>query len=148
MYDPDSLIALEERVRKALPRWALGPLSEVKLINVSENATFLVTDGETGRELVLRVHRPGYHTRQEIASEIAWIEALRADRVVDTPAPVAGVDGEVIQELPGGPARHAVAFERVSGAEPAATEELTPWFRELGGVTARMHLHARIGGGG
>jgi Ser/Thr protein kinase RdoA (MazF antagonist) len=144
MYDPDSLIALEERVRKALPRWALGPVSEVKLINVSENATFLVTDGETGRELVLRVHRPGYHTRQEIASEISWIEALRADRVVDTPAPVAGVDGEVIQELPGGPARHAVAFERVSGAEPAATEELTPWFRELGGVTARMHLHARI----
>jgi len=142
MYDPDSLTALEERVRGALPRWALGAASDVKLINVSENATFLLSDFESGRELVLRVHRPGYHTRPEIASEIAWIEALRADRVVETPAPIAGVDGEVIQELPGAEPRHAVGFERVPGAEPAS-EDLTPWFRELGAVTARMHLHAR-----
>jgi Ser/Thr protein kinase RdoA (MazF antagonist) len=130
MYDPDSLIALEERVRKALPRWALGPVSEVKLINVSENATFLVTDGETGRERVLRVHRPGYHTRQEIASEIAWIEALRADRVVIR-APVAGVDGEVIQELPGGPAS-AARSPRAGVRRRAGHRGVDTWFRELG----------------
>jgi len=41
------------------------------------------------------VHRPGCHTRAEILSELAWIEALRADDVLRTVTPLPRLDGEL-----------------------------------------------------
>ena len=62
----------------ALAAYGGHPAASVELLNVSENATFLVTDPDSGPS-VLRVHRLGYHTEPEIASELAWMEALRAE---------------------------------------------------------------------
>ncbi|HEV2536488.1 MAG TPA: aminoglycoside phosphotransferase, partial [Streptosporangiaceae bacterium] len=45
----------------ALAAYGAHPAALIELINVSENATFLVTDPDTGPS-VLRVHRLGYHT--------------------------------------------------------------------------------------
>ncbi|WP_029011345.1 phosphotransferase enzyme family protein [Azospirillum halopraeferens] len=145
-YAPEVLTDLEAAVRAALPVWSLSPRSDVRLLNVSENATYLLSDPDDGRNLVLRVHRRGYHTPDEIRSELAWIRALQAERVIDTPALVPGRDGELLQriESPAGwPARHAVAFEYVPGREPEPNADLVPWFRTLGALTARMHIHAR-----
>jgi Ser/Thr protein kinase RdoA (MazF antagonist) len=93
---------------------------------------------------VLRVHRPGYHSRAAIESELAWIDALRADGVVATPAPLAARDGErvVVGRHPDGEARHVVRFAWVDGVEPHG-ERLVDDFEELGEVTARLHRHAR-----
>ena len=70
-----------------------GPGATVRLINVSENATYLVHDPDQGPS-ILRVHRLGYHSRAEIESELAWMDALRAEAGVRTPqvlpAPAAG----------------------------------------------------------
>lgn len=55
------------------------------LLNVSENATFLVERPETGRRTVLRVHRRGYHGERQIASELAWLDALRDEAGLRTP---------------------------------------------------------------
>ena len=64
-----------DRVRRcaqdALRAHGCHPDTSVELLNVSENATFLVSDPAAGPS-VLRVHRLGYHTEQEIASELAW----------------------------------------------------------------------------
>src|SRR6266567_5805666 len=68
----------------ALAAYAGHPGASVELLNVSENATFLVCDPAAGPS-VLRVHRLGYHTEQEIASELAWMDALRAEAGVRTP---------------------------------------------------------------
>jgi Ser/Thr protein kinase RdoA (MazF antagonist) len=70
--------------RVALRRYDCHPDASVELLNVSENATFLVSDPDAGLS-VLRVHRLGYHTEQEIASELAWMDALRAEAGVRTP---------------------------------------------------------------
>ena len=70
--------------RAALRRYDSHPDASVELLNVSENATFLVSDPGAGPS-VLRVHRLGYHTEQEIASELAWMDALRAEAGVRTP---------------------------------------------------------------
>ena len=51
----------------ALAAYGGHPKATVELLNVSENATFLVSDPGAGPS-VLRVHRLGYHTGQEIAS--------------------------------------------------------------------------------
>jgi Ser/Thr protein kinase RdoA (MazF antagonist) len=95
---------------------------------------------------VLRVHRLGYCTAQEIRSELAWIDALRRDAVIETAAPIAGRNGELVQTLAspsGRPSRYAVAFEWVPGQEPQAGVGSCHWFEQLGELSAKMHAHAR-----
>lgn len=143
-YTPDALTELSARVAGSLERWTLSPATSISLLNVSENATFALSD-PAGRELILRVHRVGYSSAEEIHSELAWMEALRGDGVIDTAAPVPGADGDPVQILEsrtGAAARFAVAFERLPGQEPAARGAVH-WFERLGELTARMHAHAK-----
>lgn len=145
-YAPEVVADLQLMVAGALGRWQLSSQTAVSLLNLSENATFALSDPRSGRELVLRVHRVGYSSADEIRSELAWINALRRDGVVETAAPMPGSDGELVHTLQspaGGPARHAVAFERLAGQEPDAGKDAVQWFARLGELTARMHRHAR-----
>jgi Ser/Thr protein kinase RdoA (MazF antagonist) len=145
-YPPEVLADLEAMLVQSLPRWGMSPDSEVDLLNVSENATFAVSDAARQRNWVVRVHRLSYSSLQEIRSELHWILALRREAVVETALPVAGSDGELVQLLqsPSGRAeRHAVAFERLPGKEPDPNCDAAHWFEELGQLTARMHAHAR-----
>ena len=58
------------------------------LVSVSENATFRVTDRRDGVAYVLRLHRPWYHTHDELIAERIWIRALGAAGIaVPTPLP-------------------------------------------------------------
>ncbi len=145
-YPPEVLADLEAMVARGLPRWGVAPSAGVSLLNVSENATFAVSDSVRRRELIVRVHRIGYSSLEEIRSELQWILALRREAVVETALPLAGSDGEWVQRLasPAGRVeRHAVAFERLPGQEPDPNRDVAQWFEKLGALTARMHAHAR-----
>lgn len=143
MYDDGFLGRLEAKLRDALPRWNLAPDAPLRLLTISENATFLAEDS-SGKPIVFRVHRPDYHTIDEIRSELAWIEALRADGVAATPKPLRMADGELLGAFDDhGSLRHVAAFEFMSGAEPTPGENLTQWYATLGGITARLHQHVR-----
>ena len=83
----------------ALAAYGGHPEASVELLNVSENATFLVCDPAAGTS-VLRVHRLGYHTEQEIASELAWMDALRAEAGVRTPRVLPAADGRRVVTVP------------------------------------------------
>ena len=129
----------------------VSPAASVALLNVSENATFLVSDPDAGPS-VLRVHRLGYHTELEIASELALMEALRAEAGVRTPRVLPAADGRRVVTVPerggqGRAERYCVRFEFLPGTEPGGSPDdpaLTgAHFAELGEVTARMHRHAR-----
>jgi len=126
----------------ALPAYGLDG-AQVRLLNVSENGTFRVDHPQQGPS-VLRVHRSGYHSEPAIRSELAWIEALRAEGVVRTPAFLPTLDRSPVArvELPDGQSRHVVRFTWVDGTEPDETR-LTRDFAELGEITARLHRHAR-----
>ena len=132
--------------RTALRRYHAHPDASVELLNVSENATFLVSDPDAGPS-VLRVHRLGYHTEQEITSELAWMDALRAEAGVRTPRVLPATDGQrVVTAAEAGETRHCVRFEFLPGTEPGGEPEGTltgAHFTELGEITARMHEHAR-----
>jgi Ser/Thr protein kinase RdoA (MazF antagonist) len=144
MYGDDHIARLDQMVRGGLARWGLAPDTDVRLLTFSENATFLLTEPASGERRVLRVHRPGYHSAAEIESELAWVEALRRDCVVRTPAPLRGGDGRLLQFVGQGDwQRQAVLFEFVAGREPGADESLVGWFGALGAITARMHVFAR-----
>jgi Ser/Thr protein kinase RdoA (MazF antagonist) len=84
----------------------------------------------------LRIHREGYHSRNAIASELAWLMDLRN---MD-PRPVRGLEGELIPAVCG---RNVVLFDWETGAEPVIHQALEKPFEVLGEVTARMHLHAQ-----
>jgi Ser/Thr protein kinase RdoA (MazF antagonist) len=129
--------------QQALGAYGCHPAATVRLLNVSENATYLVEDPDAGLS-VLRVHRLGYHTEPAIASELAWMDALRAEAGVRTPRVLSATDGRRIvtaADAASGERRHCVRFEFLPGTEPAG--DSVGHFAELGEITARMHRHAR-----
>ena len=144
LYSPAYREQLRLGVVGLLGTFGLSSRCEVSLLTVSENATFRVVDPQTGLATVVRVHRAGYHTVEEIDSELAWIEALRREDIVITPAPLARTEGGHIAHFADGmDTRQAVAFEFMSGNEPPSDEALVANFHTLGGLSARLHRHAR-----
>src|ERR1700759_2296874 len=77
----------------------ISPAASVELLNVSENATFLVSDPDTGPS-VLRVDRLGSPTEEEIAAELAWMDALRAEAGARTPRVLPAADGRRVVTVP------------------------------------------------
>jgi Ser/Thr protein kinase RdoA (MazF antagonist) len=141
------LECLLEIAREATGRYRLPSKKSVALINLSENATYKVEDEASGRRWALRVHREGYHSRNAIASELAWLIDLRNSGVVTTPVPVKGKDSELIQSVKHplmAMPRNVVLSEWENGSEPGiGDEDLAGPFEVLGEITARMHLHSR-----
>ena len=143
----EHLRRLHRLAAAALGRYDLPAGAEAHIVNVSENATYRVDAPDGRNRWALRVHREGYHTRNEIASELAWLTALREDGAVLAPTPIAGADGELIQlvshdRLPR--PRRVVLFAWEEGEEPdAEAQDLRGPFEVLGEIAARMHLHVR-----
>lgn len=126
---------------RAIPLWRQLQGATARLINYSENHTFLF-DGPAGR-YTLRVHRPDYQDADTIESELAWLSALRRDTDLCIAEPVAGADGTLLQSFstPQGEIRHAVLFRFIAGNEPQMGEDLAPLFTALGAASATLHRH-------
>jgi Ser/Thr protein kinase RdoA (MazF antagonist) len=139
----DTLIpALDRLANTSLHLWPAPRDARARLINVSENATYLV-EGKGWRS-ILRVHRQGYHSRAAIASELAWAEALRREGGIVTARVLPGRNGAPIQTgvVAGLPAaRHMVMFEFLEGVAPEPDDDLEAPFEGLGAIAARAHLH-------
>lgn len=144
LYDDAFLARLETGLRSALPTWNIDGTAKLSLLTISENATFKVDDVSGGRKLILRVHRPAYHSDAEIVSELHWIEALRADGIIATPAPIHAADGRLLTTFFDGEThRNAVAFEFMAGKAPDEAGDLARWYGHLGEISARLHEHSR-----
>lgn len=134
---------IERLVRQALPLYGLPHDSGVKLLNYSENATYLVIP-PGGPRRVLRINRPGYHPRNYIVTELAWVRDLKRDTSIVTAEPLPGLDGEYVQHVwhPSVPEpRNCVLMSFVEGAEPDDSNRLAS-FALLGETTAHLHRHA------
>jgi len=145
LYEDGFVEQLRQGLSSLTEGWSLPPDAAITTLNISENATFKATDRGTEKSIILRVHRPGYHERDEILSELAWIHDLRQNNVVATPKPLQRTDGSYIGNMhAAGDVRHVVAFEFMSGVEPEkGGAGLVSGFRELGAISARLHRHAR-----
>jgi Ser/Thr protein kinase RdoA (MazF antagonist) len=130
---------IDELAQAALARYPLSADATATLCNVSENHTYRVDDG--AHSYALRVHRPGYRTAHQIASELTWVDALREQGTVETPVTVASRAGERVVAVGG---RNVVLFEWLPGVIPDPEgADVVAGFRTLGAVSARMHAHAR-----
>ena len=143
--DPATVLGyLQALADASLDLWPLEEGAAARLINISENATYLV-EAPSGTKTVLRIHREGYHSRNGIRSELAWLKALTIDAGVITPQAMAGKDGELIQSgcVDGlERTRDMVMFQFIDGVEPDENDDLVEPFRRLGEVSAKLHLHA------
>jgi Ser/Thr protein kinase RdoA (MazF antagonist) len=129
--------------RAALDPFGFSARARLSLLSLSENATYRIDDPRDGRTAVLRVHRTGYHPPGAVASELAWLQALRRDEGLLTPAVFPAVDGREVVDVTIGPlTRQTVLFEWLDGSEPP-DEDLADKFELLGEICAQMHRHSR-----
>jgi Ser/Thr protein kinase RdoA (MazF antagonist) len=125
--------------------------SGLTLISLAENVTFKVIDRRDGGAYVLRLHRPGYHTLDELISERAWIRAL-GEAGIDVPSPVSARDGRDYVPV----TIEATGEQRLAGmarwtdgrllshvlAETGDAATIEDYFAQLGALTASMHNQA------
>jgi Ser/Thr protein kinase RdoA (MazF antagonist) len=124
---------MSDLLRRALPVYGLPADTPLILLNRSENETWRAGD------LVLRLHREGYHTKAEIGSELAWLTELQDVPGLNAVRPVPGSTG-LVTSIEG---RHIVAFRHIAGQELQPGDDLGRWFTPLGEITARLHLQSR-----
>lgn len=62
---------------QALDVFSIEP-EDIELIAHSENISFRISARDSDDDLVLRLHRPGYNTIEELDSERKWVRALHA----------------------------------------------------------------------
>lgn len=135
---------LDHQVARNLSLWRLPEGATARLINVSENTTYLV-EAPGGERTVLRVHRRGYHSRRAIECELAWLDAIRRDTPVVTPRVIRGKDGNNIQEVGAdglGASKFLVLFEYLEGTHPSESGDLRDDFETLGRIAAHCHAQA------
>ncbi len=135
---------LHRLANASLHLWEMPANASAHLLNVSENATYLVKADE-GYKAILRVHRENYHSRQAIECELAWIAALDAAGTVQVPGYYLGKNGKAIQQgqVEGLAApRFLVLFHFAEGSAPDERGDLVHGFEQLGALAARTHDHS------
>ncbi len=144
-HDDEAFVADDVDVAaRALGEYDLSADSTLRLLNLSENATYLVDDPVGGTQSILRVHRKDYHQPHEIDSELDWLDALRNDSDVTVPSVIPARDGRrVVTVDQNGTARHVVHFELVPGTEPDEKALTVEDFHTLGRLTAALHDHSK-----
>lgn len=135
---------MQQGITGLLQEWNLPCNSQVSLLNISENATFLAASPHADKKIIVRVHRPDYHTRQEVESELIWVDSLKDQGIVTTATPLELASGGKIAALPNGNAdRMVVGFEFLPGQEPMPEHDLKDDFFTLGAITAKLHDHTK-----
>ncbi|MDE0970169.1 MAG: phosphotransferase [Octadecabacter sp.] len=140
----DLLEHLATLANETLSLWDIPDGASARLINISENATYLV-EAPDNYKSILRIHRENYHSRRAIQCELAWLDALGSQNVVTTPGYFIGKNGDAIQQatVSGLDApRFLVLFHFVDGTAPDETGDMTDGYEELGSIAARCHEHA------
>jgi Ser/Thr protein kinase RdoA (MazF antagonist) len=136
--------------REALQAFPIEP-DALELVSLAENVTYRVVDRRDGAAYALRLHRPWYHTLDELISERAWVRAL-ADAGIAVQAPVRTRDGQEYASvtIPGiGEKRFAGLARWTTGRvlaevlrETTDTAIAEQHFAGLGALTASLHDQA------
>jgi Ser/Thr protein kinase RdoA (MazF antagonist) len=118
--------------------YGLSPSAGFDLLSYRENAVYRVAQ-PGAQPTVLKVLRPGYHSKAELMSDIAWCDELRANGV-ETAEALANRDGQRLTrlgELEGTPV-YGVLYAWLDGAPPQ-DDEIVDTYHQLGAVSAQVH---------
>ena len=142
MSGHQALIASEymDAAWKAVEQFPVDAV-HIEAVMQSENVTFQVTDRDGGMPYVLRLHRPGYNSLEELESERIWVRALEESGV---PVPVSletRQGGHFTQvDIPG------TAEQRFAGMTTwLAGEPLGSFLQSCNDESERKHMFFRFG---
>ncbi|MGI9611904.1 MAG: phosphotransferase enzyme family protein [Acidimicrobiales bacterium] len=149
---------LDDAASRAAGLWAVD-VSNVDLLAVSENAVYRV-DTASGDRFVLRLHRPGYNTIDEMRFEQRWVHSLHADGIA-VPGPRPSLVGNSYESVPvddpnssapSSSRRWAGAIDWVDGIKLAdliddrgvdeQLEAVPSLYHAVGALAARIRVHA------
>lgn len=146
---PDAAVNWEQLAQEGLAHFPVDA-ERVELISKAENISFFV-QGRNSDRYVLRIHRPEYHTLDELISEQLWTNALLKDGL-DVPIPVKSSAGDrYVQVVVSGGIRNVGLLEWVDGKP--IRDGLTPetWARDhervyeaIGDLLAKLHAQASV----
>jgi Ser/Thr protein kinase RdoA (MazF antagonist) len=142
----DDPVAILEQVKGVLDHWSLEPV-EIDVASQSENIVYKVTTLEGN--FALRIHRPGYHTLEELNAEHEWTGALsQAGFLLPTTRPATTGEFYIPVEVNGG-TRYAGLIEWLDGSamkdqeDDEPTDELNlQQLSALGELIAKLHNHS------
>lgn len=139
-----------DAIRKELPEqisalYNLPDNISISHLKYSENFTYLIT-GENGEKYVLRVNRPGYHTLEELNSELVWMHALHKDTDIEMAEVLPGKNGELIQILSLSDKKNLYtcglfSFVEGRGIRDMEYTELLHYQKIIGSICAKLHNH-------
>jgi Ser/Thr protein kinase RdoA (MazF antagonist) len=140
--------ALYEMARNALDRWEIQA-EDLKLVRRGENVVFKVNTGK--EDVALRIHRPGYHTLDELNAEHTWTAALQQSGL-DVPTAIQGPHGDFyieIEDLLSHRQCYSGIVEWIDGeilgdilSRESGKFSLIEGMRRLGNIAARIHNQA------
>lgn len=140
-YENLTDLQITQVAHQILAQYPVQYHGQLSLLCRSENATFKIVTPT--HRYAMRIHRCGYHNKNNILSELAWLNALRETGLI-VPEAIADNHGEYVQTITvnDGTQRHAVLFNWIDGDMP--TTDINPTsFEQLGAITARLHQHSR-----
>lgn len=139
---------LEAAGHDVLQQWGIDGAS-LSLIKHRENAVFSVKKDDF--RAALRMHRHGYHSNDELRSELQWMQAL-TESGVKVPEIIPATSGELFvgysaEGLPG--EMQVDLFDWIDGEQLGSVEEgvadeadVERTFRTLGELAAKVHNQA------
>jgi Ser/Thr protein kinase RdoA (MazF antagonist) len=113
----------------------------LELIDHSENVTYRVRSADRHADYVLRLHRPGYNSLEELESELQWVRAL-GEAGIAVPRSVSTRNGAIFTliDIPGtGERRYAGLSEWFEGVM------LTDFLATCSDSRKRQQIFGRIG---
>jgi Ser/Thr protein kinase RdoA (MazF antagonist) len=135
--------------REAVLRWPFQ-VTHIATLKVRENAVFALYLSD-GSKAVLRIHRPGYHSDEEIVSEARWMEALRGHHIA-TPELISSRQGNALELIDLGgelgcwqvDACQWIDGEHLDAAScmQQSAGVIDPVFEAIGETAAKLHNHS------
>ena len=139
-----------------LAQAALGnyelPGARFKVLRHAGNVTYRVDATASGQQesaaglyvpnrYLLRIHLPGYHTPEEIRSELQWLAALRRDAGIPVAEPVPTRSGELLCEVgvSGVPGRRYCSLLRWVKGRFVTKNVRLAHYEAQGRLMARLH---------
>lgn len=129
---------------EAAPVFGLEP-EDISVLAQSENVVCDLTMPDASH-LVMRLHRPGYNTVDELDSEVVWVRAL-GDAGVPVPTAVPTLDGPHYTSVAiGDEVRHVGVVEWVDGqplgSAIGSNDDVTPSYAQIGALAAAIRIHS------
>jgi Ser/Thr protein kinase RdoA (MazF antagonist) len=145
----DTKESLKEDIEnKLLDMYDFPENFQVSLLKYSENIIYKITfdERENTPPVVFRIHRPGYHDKKELESEMIWMEEIERDTDVLLPKVYRGRNGLVIEKMISSKGTEfncsVISFLNGKILHDLSEEELFPALEEMGEIIAKLHIQA------